>query len=398
MYNFQDIYPRAKGGALKWEKMYQHNPELGEEVIPFSVADMEFATPPEVIEGLKRYMDEIPVFGYTGPTQSYYDAVIGWMRRRHGWEIEKDWIFPTAGVVPALYLAVNAFTRPEDGVIIMPPVYGPFHRAVTQNGRKLVESPLIENREQHSYEIDFDDLARKAADKNNKMLILCSPHNPVGRVWKREELARVAEICLQNDVLVLSDEIHFDIILPGYQHTVFAQLGEAVQNNCVVCTAPSKTFNTAGLQTSNIVIPNPVLRQQFAEQFGRMGNFSLNCLGYRSCELAYNCCEEWLEQMLSHIESNRKLVEDFLAAELPQLHPYRLEGTYLLWIDCRDLGLDAQALENLMQDKAQFYCDEGYIFGEGGTGFERINLACPPRYLEAALHRLKAAAAACGSH
>lgn len=392
MYNFTDIYPRQKHGSAKWDEMYAVCAQPKEQVIPLSVADMEFATPPEIIEGLREFVLENPVLGYSEATDAYYDAVQGWMRRRHQWEIEREWIVPTPGIVPALYPAIRAFTDEGDGVIIMPPVYYPFRFSAERCGRVVVDNPLRFNGKSNRYEIDFADLEEKAKDPKNKLLIFCSPHNPVGRVWTKEELSEVARICLENDVLVVSDEIHFDLVLPGYQHTVFSRANEAVADRCIICTAPSKTFNIAGVQVSNVIIRNETLRRQFRLQMESTGMGGLNYFAYKSCEIAYNQCEGWAEEMLRHIEENRQLVETYVKERIPELSVMPMEGTYLLWIDCRRLGMNAEELEAFMQ-KAQLFLDEGYIFGQGGAGFERINLACPARYIQAALERLEAAVA-----
>ena len=260
-----------------------------------------------------------------------------------------------------------------------------FYSAIRENGRQVLECPLLEK--DGRYEIDFDRFSQAAEE--GKVLLFSSPHNPVGRVWSREELEKLSAICLEKGVLVLSDEIHFDLILGERSHTVFATLSEEAAQNCVVCTAPSKTFNLAGLQTSNIIIPNAKLREKLLDVRKRLGLHGCNILGYQACEAAYRYCEDWLEQLLVVLRENRELVRTFTRAWLPGIKPVELEGTYLQWLDCRALGMDAKALEKFMQEKALWFTDEGYIFGTGGEGFERINLACPTWVLRKALERLR---------
>jgi putative C-S lyase len=350
---------------------------------------MEFKTAPEITGGLKDCLDNL-VLGYTGPTRAYYDAVRLWMKERHSWDIKDEWIVNSNGVVAALYNCVKSFTAPGGGVIVMPPVYYPFYAAIERNKRRTVASQLIIRNGR--YEIDFDDLEAKASDPDNKLLLFCSPHNPVGRVWEAEELKRIGDICLKHRVVIVSDEVHFDLIMPGFKHTVFAALGEEYARNLVVCTAPSKTFNLAGLRSSNIIIPDGELRQKYLDEIGRsMSRPALNILGYRACEIAYTRSGPWLDELIAVIDGNRKTVEDFMARRIPAIRVFALEGTYLQWWDCRALGMDYRELENFMVNEALLFLDEGYVFGGEGRGYERINLACPVSVLEAALERLERA-------
>lgn len=383
-YDFTTLRPRIAVGSGKWDAMAKRRPGLPPEVIPLSVADMEFPTAPEIVEHLVQYA-EGTILGYTQPTDDYYAALAGWMARRHHWKIQREWVVPSPGVVPALYHMIQAYTQPGDKVIVFPPVYYPFYSAIRENGRQVLECPLLEK--DGRYEMDFDRFVRAAEE--GKVLLFSSPHNPVGRVWSREELERLSAICLEKGVLVLSDEIHFDLILGERPHTVYATLSEAAAQHCVVCTAPSKTFNLAGLQTSNIIIPNEKLREKLLAVRKRLGLHGCNILGYQACEAAYRCCEDWLEQLLTVLRENRELVRTFAKAWLPGIEPVELEGTYLQWLDCRGLGMDAKALEKFMQEEALWFTDEGYIFGTGGEGFERINLACPTWVLRKALERLR---------
>ncbi|MEI3036218.1 MAG: MalY/PatB family protein [Oscillospiraceae bacterium] len=387
-YDFETLIPRKNMGSRKWNVMAQHNPNAAEDVIPLSVADMEFRNPPELAQGLKDYIDR-SILGYTLPNDAFYQSVARWMKNRHQWDIKPEWLVQAPGVVNALFGIVKTFTEPGDGIIIMQPVYYPFSAAITQNGRELVNNALIY--EDYAYRIDFDDLEKKAKDPKNKMLILCSPHNPIGRVWTREELEKVGRICIDNNVLVVSDEIHFDFILTGHKHTVFANISEEFAQHCIICTAPSKTFNIAGLKISNIVIPNDHLRKQLLEKNQR--DFASNALGIQACRICYDDCGAWKDEMLCMIEYNYQQVKKFVEEKLPQIKVIELQGTYLLWLDCTALGLSDEELEKLTLG-ADLYLDEGYLFGPGGSGFERINLACPTRYLMAAMERFQKAISA----
>lgn len=388
-YNFETVGKRYHTGSRKWNELLASGVREDEDIIPFSVADMEFETAPEIVTAIKEEVEHY-VLGYANPTREYLDTVCRWMRERHGWDARPEWILPEHGIVDAFFNAVKIFTQPGEGVMLMTPVYYPMYRAVNDNSRVLVDCPLVYKGDR--YEIDFADFERKAADENTKLLILCSPHNPIGRVWRRDELEHIAEICLKHHVLVLSDEIHFDLVMPGHRHIVYASLSEEAANNCIVCTAPSKTFNLAGLQTSNIFVPNPALREQYMAGLKR-GNPNPRCniLGYRACEAAYKHSAPWLEQAIQVIDTNRKLVADFMAREFPQVQVIDLEATYLLWMNWRGLGLDSRELERINHQEARLFFDEGYIFGAQGDGFERWNLACPTRYIREALERMKTA-------
>lgn len=386
-YDFEHVIFRYNAGSAKWDEMRECLGDYPKGIIPFSLADMDFPVPPEIIHGLKKYLDS-NTLGYSKPTKLYYDAVVDWFRRRHNWEVNPQWICMTHGVINAFFTAVRAYTEPGDGVILMTPVYYPMYDAIKNNGRRLVENKLI--RRNRTFEIDFEDLECKAAEPNTKLLILCSPHNPSGRVWTENELRRVAEICLENDVLVISDEIHFDIVRPGKRHIVFANLGDKISENCVVCTAASKTFSIPGLQTSNVIIKNPLLREKFVvEQKKTEANPKCNCIGVEATRLAYCYSEKWLDEFLKVMEDNVSVIEQFFAQEYPMIEVYQLEGTYLLWIDFRALELDGKTLSKVLRQEALIFLDDGFVFGSAGEGFERWNIACPTRYIEEALDRLK---------
>ena len=388
MYDFDTLVDRRPMDSNKWACMKQKDPTVPEGIVPFSIADMEFKNAPEIIDGLQQFLSTA-VLGYSAAGDGFKSAVQSWMARRHNWHIEKDWICVAIGVVPAITNAILACTEENDGVIVMSPVYFPFYESIERNHRRIVTNPLV-LRDMH-YEIDFEDLEKKARESSNKMLVLCSPHNPVGRVWTREELQKVADICVRNDLILVSDEIHFDLLMPGQKHTVTATLGEEVASRCITCTSPSKTFNLAGMQTSSIIISNPDLREKFVHQMECSGHFGLSILGYQSCRLAYETGEPWLEELLPVLQGNAHYIENFMKENIPEIKVFPLEGTYLQWWDCRGLGLDYHQLSDLMVKEARIFMDEGFLFGEEGQGFERLNLACPRFVLEDAMARLLAA-------
>lgn len=388
MYDFATEINRRNTGSYKWELMDKEVGDITNESFPMSTADMEFYVAPEITEAIITKAKS-GVYGYTGPTESYYKAVLGWQQRRHNWNPKKEWLSLTPGVVSAFFTAVKALTHPGDKVIIQSPVYYPFAMAVQRNGCEIVENPLVQK--DNKYFIDFEDLEKKAADPRVKCLLFCSPHNPVGRVWTKDELKKVSEICAKNDVVVIADEIHNDIICKPYTHTVFASISEQAAQNCLVLTAPSKTFNLAGLQTSNVFIPNPKIKEQFDIAQENIASIMLNIFGYTACEAAYDHAEKWLDEFLDVLDGNKKFFNDFMAKNLPQLPVTELEGTYLIWFDCRPLGMNCADLEKFFRSKARIAFDEGYLFGTNGSGFERINLACPRTLLERCLNSMKKA-------
>ena len=386
-YDFETVLKRYGMGSGKWDEVEAVNANMPDEVIPFSVADMEFVEAPEIVNGLKDFLDK-SVLGYANATDAYKETVCRWMRERHGWNAQPEWILPAHGVVDAFFDAVKCFTKEGDGVLLLTPVYYPMYMAIQRNNRKLVDCPLVKNGD--TYDIDFDDFEGKLRDENTKMFILCSPHNPCGRVWKREELEKISQLCRKYNVLVVDDEIHHDLIMPGYEHTVYASISEEAEQNCLVLTAPSKTFNLAGLQTSNIFVPNEELRSQYVDYLRRgTGNPKCNILGYKACEIAYSSCGEWLDQCISVVNRNKELIVNFLAENFPQIQVCELQATYLLWMDWNGLGLDYKELERINRQEAYLFFDEGYVFGKQGEGFERWNLACPTKYIELALERMK---------
>lgn len=385
---------RSDEGSFKWDEMLEKLGERPDDVIPLSVADMEFAT----AEPIKRALHELvegSVLGYTHGTDAFYDACIGWQRRVHGWEPKREWILTSPGVVPALHVIVRALTKPGDGIIVQQPVYYPFVSAIEKaGGRSVVNNALVLR--DGRYEMDLVDLAEKASDPANTMFILCSPHNPVGRVWEPEVLRRVVEICSENGVVIIADEIHDDLVMPGHRHTTLANACTEEQlGGIVVCTAPSKTFNLAGCQASIIYVPNEELRTKIQGEFDASSIWTLNCFAYAATTAAYNECEGWLNELIGVVWDNYLDLRAFCEAH-PELVCHDLEGTYLAWVDFGAWGITPEELEAFMQTEARLFLDEGKIFGPGGECFERFNLACPRDLFQAALARLEAAIARTG--
>ena len=397
-YHFDEKISRKGTHSIKWEFVLEDSKLIaasqtdprGEKarLLPMWVADMDFRSPPAVIDALVARAEH-GVYGYTFPTDSYYEALQNWVARRHGWEVKRDWVLLTPGLVPALNMLVQTFVAPGEKVLIQPPVYYPFFWAVEDNGAEIVSNSLIN--ENGRYRMNFDDLAQKASDPAVKMVILCNPHNPVGRAWTPDELTRFGEICLENDVLVVSDEIHCDLIYSDHVFTSFARLGDDFRQKSVICSSASKTFNLAGLQTSSVIISDKELREQFAATIKRNGVFLANPFGIIAAEAAYNHGEAWLAEVMAYIEDNYRFMKSYLAEHLPQLKIVHPEATYLVWVDCRELGMDRAARKQLMMEQARVNLDEGELFGPEGEGFERFNIACPRSVLEAVLDRIKTA-------
>lgn len=383
-YDFETLTPSRENCPAVWEAIRRKG-VTDPDAICYGVAEMKFPLAPEITEALHRCVDT-GYFGYICGNGS--DLTADYFARRHGWRPAPDWISRTFGVVAAIGVCIRAFTAPGDGVLIQTPVYNPFASGVTENGRVVVENPLLRGAER--YEMDFDDLERRAADPKVKMMILCSPHNPVGRVWSRTELERVSEICLRHGVLVVSDEIHCDLTF-GAAHTVFASLSEAAAQHCVVCTAPSKTFNIPGLVTSNIIIPNGELRARFGAERDRSMGHCANIPGLAAEAAAYTVCDAWVDALREYLAENFNTFRRLLAEKLPGAWTPVQEGTYLAWLDLGFLGLDDDALEKLVVGQAQLDVNMGRVYGSGGSGFVRVNLGCPRRYVEKFVNRLSAA-------
>lgn len=385
-YDFETIIDRSYSGSSKWNIMKETNPDVSNNIVPLSVADIDIPLAPEIKEGLIAFLNNNIVLGYTNPTDRYYQAVKNWMFNKHGYEIKKDWTVISNGIVPALFDAVAAYTNKNEGVIIFTPVYYPFYRAIETNERQIIKCSLIN--QDTNYTIDFDKFESLAKDPNNTMLILCNPHNPVGRVWQKDELEKIAKICLDNNLIIVSDEIHQDLIMPGFKHYPIAALSDKIADITITCTAPSKSFNLAGLQGSNIIIKNPDLKDRFILQQEKRSFHSLNTIAYEATILAYNKGENWLEEFKLLIHKNYQILVEFIEKNLPKVKVYPLQGTYLAWLDFRDFGYHFKDLEKKMIN-ADLYLDEGYLFGQEGEGFERINIACPTSILLDALERLK---------
>lgn len=391
-YDFTTLHPAFGSGAPMWERLAQFG-EPAPDAIDFGVAEMKFKLAPEIASALERHITE-GSFGYAGAPESLKREIVLWMERRHGWHIEPEWLFQTYGLVLAVGCCVRALTEPGDGILLNFPSYPPFYRAIEQNGRRLVRSELLE--QDGKYVFDFEDMERKIEQEHVKLYILCSPQNPTGRVWTRAELERVGEMCLRHGVKVVSDEIHFDICYPGHEHSVFASISEVLAANSVVLTAPSKTFNIAGMTISNVIVPNPELRERVKATVARdMGGY-FNSFGYAACEAAYKSSAPWLDECLKVLEGNCRLFTDFLAERVPVFSCHMPEGTYLAWMDGRRAGLSPEELTEFLHKDARFYTEGGDVFGSGYELFHRVNLACPREYIEKALLRLEAAAKARG--
>ena len=395
-YDFNQEINRKDTDCVKWE-FYWNGEEpvawdntdncFGENrILPLWVADMDFPSPKPVVDALVARAKH-GIFGYTVRPSTYDDAVVGWMRKRFGWEILPEWILPIPGVVTAIHLLVQTFVGPGEKVVVQPPVYFPFFDAVENNQTVIVRNPLL-YKDSH-YRMDFANLEALARDPQVKMLILCSPHNPVGRVWTPDELHHLGEICLENDVLVVSDEIHGDLIFSGTTFTSYATLGEDFAQNSVICTAPSKTFNLPGLKTSNIIISNLKLRERFQQTLTRAALRGVNAFGMVAMESAYNHGEDWLSQVMAYVEGNYRYLETFIHEHLPHLKVVLPEGTYLVWLDCRGLGLDEERLHDLLFKQARVFIENGARYGSEGAGFVRVNIACPRSILVEALERIE---------
>ena len=381
--NFDEIIDRRNTSCLKHDFAVERG--YPADILPFWVADMDFRTPAPVIDALK-VRAEHGIFGYTQVKDDYFAVLQNWFRTRHDWTVERRDLILTPGVVFAIATAIRAFTKVGDAVLIQQPVYYPFANMIRQNERVIVDNPLrlIEGR----YEIDFADFEQKIIEHRVKLFILCSPHNPVGRVWTRAELEQIAAVCLRHNVIVVADEIHEEFVRPGFRHIPFASLSEEAAAITVTCTSPSKTFNLAGLQISNIFIRNAQLRRRFKEELSRTGYDEPNTLGLTGAKAAYEHGAEWLTQLLAYIEENYARTKSFLAEHLPKVQIIEPEGTYLLWLDFRAYRLSDEALNEKIIREARLWLDDGPIFGAGGSGFQRINIACPWATLETGLQNL----------
>ena len=384
--DFDQVVDRTGTYSLKQESRKMFGKP--DDILSLWVADMDFLCPVSVTERLSELCRK-EIFGYSSYNESYVEAVQGWFARRFGWEPQREWMVHTPGVVFAVNMAVRALTEPGEGVLIQEPVYYPFRGAIESNGRKVVNSPLV--LKDGKYEMNFADMEEKIKSQGVKLFIMCSPHNPVGRVWTEEELRTVGEICRRNGVIVVSDEIHCDFVRKGHTHHVFASVEEDFGQFSIICTAPSKTFNLAGLQTSNIWIPNPDIRQKVQQEVRATGWVSLNLMGLAACEAAYRGGETWLEELKEYLEGNLQVVKSALEERIPRIKLIEPEGTYLIWLDCRGLGMTGEELDRFMEEKAGLWLDGGSMFGADGSGFQRVNIASARSVIAEAMDRLEKA-------
>lgn len=385
-YNFDCIIDRSNNFSAKWsemEKKYGSN-----DLLPMWVADMDFKTAPCIVDAIRERLDQ-EIYGYTTRPDSYNESIVNWVKKRHDWDIKSEWLIYSPGVIPSISLLIQQLTKEGDKIIIQQPVYSPFANVVKDNNRELVVNSLKKD-ENGRYVMDYEDLESKI-DKNVKLFILCNPHNPVGRVWKKEELIKLGEICLKNNIKVISDEIHSDIIFKNYKHTPFASISEAFAKNSITCIAPTKTFNIAGLQTSVVVLPNEDDYKLLDKAFTTIDIKRNNCFSLVASQAAYNHGEEWLEELLEYIEGNIDFLIDYLKTNISQIKVVKPEGTYLVWLDFSDLGLDDDDLSHLIKEKAKVALNNGLAFGVEGKGYQRINLACPRSMVKESLERIKKA-------
>ncbi len=380
-YDFDEIVARRGTNSYKWDSAKDAD------VLPMWVADMDFPTAPAIIDALQKRVAH-GIFGYTQVPDEYYDAVINWFSRRHGWTINRDWMLYTSGVVPAISAVIKAITEPGDNVLVQTPVYNCFFSSIRNNGCNVVRSSLL--RKGDTYVMDFDNLERKAADPRTKVMLLCNPHNPVGRVWTRDELTHLGNICMKNGVTVVSDEIHCELVYPGYEYTPFASLSEAFLHRSVTCFSPSKAFNIAGLQIANIVAYDADLRRRIDKAINVNEVCDVNPFGIEATIAAYNEGEEWLTQLIDYLEENYIAMKSFFDENLPEFPLTKLEGTYLIWMDCSALKMKSSlSLEDELLDNAHLWLNAGSMYGIDGDKFMRWNIACPRSQMLEGLSRFK---------
>ena len=385
-YDFDTPIDRTHTWSIKHD--FKKENGKADDILPLWVADMDFRSPDSVVEALKKAVDH-GIFGYSRADESYFDAVAAWYQKRHHLTLQPEWMTCTPGIVFALSIAVRAFTQEGDAVLIQPPVYHPFSRAILRNKRTLVENPLV-LKDGH-YEMDLEELEQKVLDEHVKLMILCNPHNPVGRVWTREELTALADICLRHHVYVISDEIHGDFVWQGHEQTPYASISEEACLHSMMCTAPSKTFNLAGMATSNLFIPDPEMRRKFRSELLDVGQENMNRLGLFACRAAYEGGGEWLDQLIGYLAGNLALVRDFCKNRVPQIQLVEPEGTYLAWLDCRELGMTDDELMAFFSNEAKVWLDPGTHSGEQVSGFMRFNLGSSRSVIAQALDQIEAA-------
>lgn len=382
-YDFDTYIDRRGTSCIKWDFGMERKGR--DDLLPLWVADMDFKLPDEIVSDITNRASQ-GVFGYTDPKADYFDAVNGWFERRHGFKVDHDWITITHGVVYGIVLAIRAFTEPGEAVMIQQPVYYPFAESVRVNKRKLVNNQLVYK--DGKYEIDFDDFEKKIVEEKVKLFLLCSPHNPVGRVWSRDELIRIADICMRHDVYVFADEIHSDFIYSSFAHTSYMTLGDGYRDKLILGTSPSKTFNMAGLQVANIIIPNKDVREKFRYENMITGYSQCNAVGLEATKSVYTKGDKWVDELIEYLEGNLSFVRDFLKEKLPKVKLVEPEGTYLIWLDFSKITDSHKELEDLIVDKAHLWLDPGIIFGRETSLFERINIACPRSILKQAMEQL----------
>jgi cystathionine beta-lyase len=393
-YDFDQVCSRLNTDCAKWDAV---KAIFGsEDVIPMWVADMDFPAARPIVEALQKRAGH-EFYGYTQPGPKLTEAIVDRMQRKFNWHIEPEWIVLTPGVIPAINAAIKALTHPGDEIILQEPVYYPFFGCVKGNGCQVATNQLKLN--DGHYDMDFTDLESKFQSKGGmreavsrvRAIVLCNPHNPIGRLWGRDDLMKLGEIVIGHGATVISDEIHCELLFKGYKHTPFATLSRDFEQHCIVCMAPSKTFNLAGLSASSIIIPDKKLRDSFNEARSGMVH-GPNLFGLVAMEAAYRHGDEWLAQLLDYLQANLDFTLAYFTAKIPKIRPVKPQGTYLLWLDCRPLGLDDEALKNFMREKAKVGLDDGFMFGAGGSGFQRMNIACPRSILAEALGRIEKAA------
>lgn len=385
-YNFDEVIDRKNTNSIKHD--FHDRRGIPADAIPLWVADMDFRTPDSVVEALVE-SSRHGIFGYSEIRENYFLTLQKWFMDNYEWDIQPSWLVKTPGIVFAIAMAIRAFTREGDAVMIQKPVYYPFSEVIIDNGRTLINNSLVYNN--GTYSMDFDDFEAKIVENRVKLFVLCNPHNPVGRVWTRDELLKLGDICLKHGVVVVSDEIHADFIYSGHRHLVFANLKPEFEDITVTCTAPSKTFNLAGLQVSNIFIKNRELKAGIKGEMAKAGYSQLNTMGLVACQAAYEHGREWLRQLKIYLSGNLSFIRNFLAERLTQIKLVEPQGTYLIWLDFRELGLNNAELEKLIVNDAKLWLDSGVMFGDEGRGFERINIACPRSILEKAFLQLEEA-------
>ena len=377
-YDFDERISRRGTDSYKWDSAENEN------VLPMWVADMDFRTAPVIIDALRRRVEH-GIFGYTRVPDSYYEAVTSWFARRHDWKIDREWIIYTPGVVPAISAVIKALTVPGDKVLAQTPVYNCFFSSIRHNGCEMVSSPLVFAG--NTYTIDYEDLERKVADPKVKVMLLCNPHNPTGKVWRREELVRIGEICIRYGVTVVSDEIHCELVFPGHRYTPFASISENFLRHSVTCISPSKAFNIAGLQIANIVCSDAECRAKIDRAINDNEVYDVNPFGIITTQAAYNEGEEWLNQLIEYLHANYLYMRGFCREHLPGFPITVLEGTYLIWMDCRKLGISSDELERKLVAEARLWLNAGTMYGAEGEGFMRWNIACPRTTLTEGLKR-----------